>query len=109
MVRRGRTIRDHQAADSFTPSTSTSWPESETEDEGELDTDIEMTSQDQDANENMPPPRRAVGIVAGSPIPTGDVEASDALDVDALIIINTNAGNDRVSEGIVALEQNVSI
>ena len=68
-----------------------------------------MASHDQDTDENMPPPRRAVGIVADSPIPTGGVEASGALDVDAHIIINTNAGDDRVSEGIVVRKQNVSI
>ena len=82
-----RTIRARQTAESSAPSTSTSRPETETEDDGEPDNDVEMTSQDQDTDENMPPPRRVVGIVADSPIAAGGVEASDALDVDDAHII----------------------
>ena len=74
-----------QAADSSAPSTSTSRPETETDDNGEPYNDIEMTSQDQDTDENTPPPRRTVGIVEDSLIPTGGVEASDALNVDTHI------------------------
>ena len=74
----------------------------ETEDDEEPDNDVVMTSQDQDTDENLPPPRRAAGIVADSSLPTGGGDGSvNALDVDAHSIINTNAADDGVSDGIV--------
>lgn len=98
------------------------------EDDGEPDADgdVEMettTSHDQDMDEDLPPPpslphgRRTVGIVADSPSPAatgaadvGVAGTSDALDVDldAHIIIETNAADDDVADGIVALDQNVN-
>ena len=102
-------------------------PDAETEDDSDPDADgdvgMESTSHDPDTDENVPPrphTRRAVGIVQDSPSPAataavgagvaGVAGASDALDVDmdAHIIINTNVGDDGVTEGIVALEQNVN-
>ncbi|OCB89318.1 hypothetical protein A7U60_g3519 [Sanghuangporus baumii] len=125
---RSRTVRARMADESATPSTSTSRPETETEDDGEPDADgdVEMgtsRSRDRNMDENIPPPhgrphgRRTVGIVTDNPSPAataavgaGIAGTSDALDVDmdAHIIINTNAADDGVADGIVALEQNVN-
>ena len=120
-MNRTRTVRGRNV-DSTVTSASTSRPDTETEDDGEPDADgdveMDMTaSQD----ENMPPsnthPRRTVGVVSDSPSPAaaaavgvGVTGASDALDVDldAHIIINTNAADDGVADGIVALDQNVN-
>ena len=75
------------------------------------------------ADENMPPPhghlhgRRTIGIVTDNPSPaataavgTGIAGTSDALgvDMDSHIIINTNAADDGVADGIIALDQNVN-
>ena len=125
---RSRTLRARVDAESATPSTSTSRPDTETEDDGEPDAngDVEMgtsRSRDRNMDENMPPQhghpygRRTVGIVTDNPSPaaTAAVGAaitgtSDALDVDmdSHIIINTNAADDGVADGIVALGQNVN-
>lgn len=120
-IARQRTVRGPPpAADSDATSASTSRADTETEDDGEPDGDgdVEMegasvsneNEQDVDTDENIPPPaRRAVGIVADSPSPaaTGTSDALD-VDVDAHIIINTTEADNGLSDGIVALDQNVN-
>ena len=124
---RSRTVQARVDAESATLSTSTSRPDTETEDDGEPDADGDIEvgtsgSRNQSMDENMPPPhghphgRRAVGIVTDnlSPAATavvgaGNAGTSDALDVGmhSHIIINTDAADSGVADGIVALEQDV--
>ncbi|KAH8105692.1 hypothetical protein DFH11DRAFT_1833933 [Phellopilus nigrolimitatus] len=97
---RSRTVRG-RVAESATPSASTSRPDTETEEDTDVELETSMT-QDQDVVENMPPlpslshPRRTA--------------VSDTLDVDldAHIIINAKPVDGGVSDGIVALDQNVN-